>query len=288
MRVLITGAAGMLGTDLRLALGDRPVTALGRADLDITDLEAVIDAVEGHEVVVNAAAYTRVDDAEADEDAAYAVNATGAEHLATAAKRHGARLLHVSTDYVFDGAASEPYAEDAPVDPRSAYGRTKAAGERLARAAHPEGTSIVRTAWLYGAHGPNFARTMLRLAGERDRWAVVDDQIGQPTWSYDVAARLVEMIDEAPPVGVYHATNSGSTTWYGFARAILRESGLDPDRITPTDSASFERPARRPSYSVLGHDAWARAGLSPLRPWEDALAAAIRRGGLSAAPASGS
>lgn len=282
MRVLVTGAAGMLGRDVQLALDGRTVTALGRADLDITDLAATLDAVEGHDAVVNTAAYTRVDDAEGDEDAAYAVNAIGAENLATAARRHGARLLQVSTDYVFDGEATVPYAEDDPVDPRSAYGRTKAAGERLALAAHPEGTSIVRTAWLYGEHGPNFARTMLRLAGERDSWAVVDDQFGQPTWSRDLAARLVEMIDGQAPAGIYHGTNAGSTTWFGFAQAILRESGLDPDRITRTDSASFVRPAPRPSYSVLGHDGWAKAGLAPLRSWDEALAEAVRSGALTA------
>jgi len=281
MRVLVTGASGMLGHDLRAALHGRDVTALGRGELDITDPAAARRAVAGHDVVINAAAYTRVDDAEADEDAAYAVNAVGPENLATAASELGARLIHLSTDYVFDGEAHEPYPEDAPTAPRSAYGRTKAAGERLARAAHPSGTSIVRTAWLYGEHGSNFARTMLRLARERDTWAVVDDQFGQPTWSRDLAHRIVEMIDLDAPAGIYHGTNSGSTSWFGFAQEILRDAGLDPDRITRTDSAAFTRPAPRPAYSVLGHAGWSRAGLAPLRPWDQALAEAVRTGALA-------
>ncbi|KRE26031.1 dTDP-4-dehydrorhamnose reductase [Agromyces sp. Soil535] len=282
MRVLITGASGMLGRDLLLALRDRDVTALSRVDLDITHLDSVRDALAGHDVVVNAAAYTSVDDAETHEDAAYAVNANGPENLATAANEHGARLIQISTDYVFDGEAREPYAEDARCAPRSAYGRTKAAGERLSRAAHPSGTSIVRTAWLYGAHGSNFARTMLRLAGEREKWAVIDDQIGQPTWSHDLAHRIVEMIDKDVPAGVYHGTNSGSTSWYGFAREILRDAGLDPDRVTRTDSGSFVRPAPRPSFSVLGHDGWSKVGLAPMRPWDVALADAVTSGALTA------
>lgn len=282
IRVLVTGANGLLGNDLQLALRAYDLTPLGRSDLDITDIGAVRDAVGGHAVVINAAAYTRVDDAETDEDAAYAVNALGAQNLAEAAREHSARLIQVSTDYVFDGVAREPYAEDAPCAPRSAYGRTKAAGEQLARATHPTGTSIVRTAWLYGQHGPNFARTILRLAAERESWSVVDDQFGQPTWSRDLAVRIAEMIEHDTPAGIYHGTNSGSTTWFGFAQEILREVGLDPDRISRTNSSSFTRPAPRPSYSVLGHSGWARVGLPPLRPWDEALAEAVRVGALAA------
>src|SRR5450830_1636763 len=150
----------MLGTDLQQALAGREVTALTRADLDVTDLDAVRSAVAGHDVVINASAYTKVDDAEMHEAEAHAVNATGAQNLAMAASEAGARLVQVSTDYVFDGSATSPYDENTPLNPISAYGRTKADGERLAVAAHPDGTFIVRTAWLYGANGSNFARTM--------------------------------------------------------------------------------------------------------------------------------
>ena len=281
MRYLITGASGMLGQDLREALVGRDVTALGRGDLDVSDPAAVRAAVAGHDVVINAAAYTRVDDAEDNEHEAYAVNATGARNLAMAAAEVGARLVQVSTDYVFNGTATEPYAEDTAHDPISAYGRTKAAGEQLAFAAHPDGTYIVRTAWLYGAHGSNFAKTMLKLADARDTWTVVDDQIGQPTWTGDLAAQIVKLVDADAPAGIYHGTNDGQASWFDFARAILETAGLDPDRIAPTDSSNFVRPAPRPAYSVLGHDGWSRAGIAPLRDWREALDEAARRGVLS-------
>ncbi|MES1170073.1 MAG: dTDP-4-dehydrorhamnose reductase [Leifsonia sp.] len=286
-RYLVTGAVGMLGRDLQQALSGREVTALSRAELDITDAAAVRKAVSGHDVVFNAAAYTDVDGAETHESEAMAINATGVENLARAAAAHGARLVTISTDYVFDGAATAPYREDTPRDPINAYGRSKAAGEQLALAAHPGGTFVVRTAWLYGAGGGNFAATMLHLAASNPTVSVVDDQHGQPTWTADLAAKLVELMDADAPAGIYHGTNAGQTTWYGFARAVFEQAGLDPDRVLPTDSASFVRPARRPAYSVLGHDGWARAGLQPMRPWAEALAAAAASGALSAQTRSG-
>ncbi|UOE44479.1 dTDP-4-dehydrorhamnose reductase [Agromyces larvae] len=278
MRWLITGASGMLGRDLQAALAGQDVTALGRAELDVTDAAAVRAAVAGHDVIVNCAAYTKVDDAETHEAEAYAVNATGTGLLAAAAAEAGAKFVTVSTDYVFDGHATEPYAEDRPRDPINAYGRTKAAGEELALAAHPDGAYVVRTAWLYGEHGPNFAATMLKLAATKDSWSVVDDQVGQPTWTADLAAQIIALVDADAPAGVYHGTNGGQTSWFGFARAVLEAAGLDPERITPTDSSSFVRPAPRPAYSVLGHDAWASAGLAPMRDWRDALHAAATAG----------
>ena len=277
VRYLITGASGMLGRDLQHALSGREVTALTRADLDLTDPSAVMDAVAGFDVVLNAAAYTAVDDAETHEVDAYAVNALGVENLAIAAQRTAARLVTISTDYVFKGDASEPYPEDTTRDPLNAYGRTKAAGERLALAAHPEGTYVVRTAWLYGEHGPNFATTMLRLAATHDTVSVVDDQRGQPTWTADLAAQIVSLVDADAPAGIYHGTASGETTWFGFARAVFELAGLDVDRVLPTTSRDFPRPAARPAYSVLGHDAWGRVGLPPLRDWRTALADAFDR-----------
>jgi dTDP-4-dehydrorhamnose reductase len=281
-RYLITGASGMLGQDLQHALRDASVTALGRAELDITDADAVDAAVAGHDVVINSAAYTKVDDAETHEAEAYAVNATGPELLARAAVRHGAKLVTVSTDYVFDGNGTAPYAEDAPTDPINAYGRTKAAGEALVRAIAPDSSYVVRTAWIYGQHGPNFAATMLRLAASHDTVSVVTDQVGQPTWTGDLAARIVELVESDAPAGTYHGTNAGQGSWFDFTRAIYRELGLDPERVLPTDSTAFVRPAPRPAYSVLGHDGWERAGLEPMRDWHDALAAAVRAGALTA------
>ncbi|MFD2756762.1 dTDP-4-dehydrorhamnose reductase [Gulosibacter faecalis] len=281
-RYLITGAAGMLGQDLQRALTGRDVTALTRADLDITDAEAVRAAIAGHDVVLNAAAYTAVDQAEEDEQAAYAINATGVEVLAKAAAEVGAKLVHYSTDYVFQGDATTPYAEDEPRDPLNAYGRTKAAGEKLALAAHPTGAYIVRTAWLYGGGGPNFAKTMVKLAGSHPEITVVNDQLGQPTYTRDLAEQTVRLLDADAPAGIYHGTNSGETTWFDFAREIFRRSGNDPERVKPTDSTQFVRPAARPAYSVLGHDAWRAAGLEPMRNWQEALEAAAADGVLTA------
>lgn len=285
MRYLITGAAGMLGVDLQAALADREVTALGRTELDVTDAAAVRDAVGDHDIIINAAAYTRVDDAETHEEAAFSVNAIGVEHLAVAAREAGARLVTFSTDYVFDGSAHEPYAEDAPRHPISAYGRSKAAGEERAISAYPEGTFVVRTAWLYGEHGPNFAATMLRLAGSHPTVEVVTDQLGQPTWTSDLASQIRLLAESDAPAGIYHGTNSGKCSWFEFTKAIYSELGLDPERVLPTDSSAFIRPAPRPAYSVLGHDRWAAVGLPEMRDWRDALRAAVAAGAL-AAPAS--
>ena len=276
-RYLITGGHGMLGTDLGAALAGRDVTRLSRSDLDITDLAAVRAAVDGHDVVINAAAFTRVDDAETEEAAATLVNGIGAGCLATATAENGAAVVQISTDYVFDGTATSPYPESTPVNPVSAYGRSKAEGERLVTDLNPERGYIVRTAWLYGSHGGNFASTMLRLAGEREEIAVVTDQVGQPTWTLDLARQIVTMLDSRAPAGVYHGTNSGQASWFDFTRSIFRNAGFDPDRVKPTDSSAFVRPAPRPAYSVLGHDAWRRAGIEPLRDWDAALAEWMRR-----------
>ncbi|MGV8884452.1 MAG: dTDP-4-dehydrorhamnose reductase [Microbacteriaceae bacterium] len=281
-RYLVTGAAGMLGSDVVAALAGRDVTALTHTDLDITDAAAVADAVEGFDVVINTAAYTRVDDAETDVDAAEALNAIAVGYLATAAARHSATLVQFSTDYVFDGEGTSPYGEYDAIGPRSVYGRTKAHGERLALEANGDRTHIIRTAWLYGAHGGNFARTMLRLAGERDTLTVVNDQIGQPTWTADLAQQTVALVDSGMAEGIWHGTNAGQASWFDFARAIFENAGLDPERIQPTDSSQFERPAPRPAYSVLGHDGWADAGLEPLRDWRHALTAAFASGALGA------
>ncbi|HWL00761.1 MAG TPA: dTDP-4-dehydrorhamnose reductase [Microbacteriaceae bacterium] len=274
-RVAVVGANGMLGSDL---MGVVEATGFTRADFDVTDADAARTALAGFDVIVNCTAWNRVDDAETMEAEAFAVNAYGAANLAAAARATGARFIHVSTDYVFDGSATSPIPEDAPRHPVSAYGRSKAAGEERALAANPGATAIVRTAWLYGEHGPSFPRTMLRLAAERDTVSVVADQVGQPTWTRDLADQLVRLIDAGVPAGIYHGTNSGETSWFGFAREVFRLAGLDPERVLPTDSTAFVRPAPRPAYSVLGHDAWARVGIAPMRPWRDAIADAMALG----------
>ncbi|MGA1835584.1 dTDP-4-dehydrorhamnose reductase [Herbiconiux sp. 11R-BC] len=270
-RYLITGAAGMLGRDLQEALAGRDVVALSRSELDITDAAAVASALSGIDVVFNCAAYTAVDAAETDEAAAHAVNADGPATLAEATAANGAKLVQISTDYVFQGSATSPYPEDEPRDPLNAYGRTKADGEEAVLRLNPAGGYVVRTAWLYGAHGANFPATMLRLGRERDSVSVVHDQVGQPTWTADLARQLVALVDADAPAGVYHGTNSGQGSWFDFAQATFQEAGIDPDKVKPTDSSQFVRPAPRPAYSVLGHDAWSRAGLEPMRSWRAAL-----------------
>jgi dTDP-4-dehydrorhamnose reductase len=277
---LITGAGGMLGTDLVTALAGREVTALRRRDLDITDADAARNAVQGFDVIINAAAYPKVDDAETHEAEAALVNAVGAGHLARAAAQTGATLVQLSTDYVFDGRATEPYSEEAQTAPASAYGRTKADGERRVLDAHEDGSFIVRTAWLYGQHGPNFAKTMLALGAQRPEVSVVTDQIGQPTWTLDLAKQIVTLLDSDAPVGIYHGTASGEATWYDFAREIFALGGLDPEAVKPTDSSSFVRQAPRPAYSVLGHAAWADAELQEMRDWRIALREAFATGAL--------
>lgn len=267
MRVIVVGAAGMLGADVVRLLRERghQTRGVARQALDVSDPEAVDTAVREVDVVVNCAAWTAVDDAETAETAAFEVNATGAQLLARAARTVGAAIVHISTDYVFDGAARSPYAEDAPLAPRSAYGRTKAAGEWAVRAENPAHW-ILRTAWLYGAHGRCFPRTIAALAAERDELQVVADQIGQPTWTRDVAGLVATVLEHRPTPGIYHATSSGQASWFDLASAVVASAGSDA-RVLPTTSDAYPRPAPRPAWSVLGHDRWLQAGIAPIGDW---------------------
>jgi dTDP-4-dehydrorhamnose reductase len=274
-RWLISGAGGMLGADLVAALAARgePVTGMDRGSLDVTAAAAVTDAVTRYrpDVVVNCAAWTAVDDAESAEEQALAVNAGGAANLAAACAGLGTRLIQVSTDYVFAGNAARPYAEGDIPAPRTAYGRTKLAGEQAVLSRLPGAGYVVRTAWLYGAHGPNFVRTMIRLEGQRPAVDVVDDQYGQPTWTADVAQQVIALVHSAAAPGVYHATSSGQTTWHGLAREVFTLLGADPSRVRPIPSSALPRPAPRPAYSVLGHDSWAGPGIPPIGDWRAGL-----------------
>ena len=286
-RWLVTGAYGQLGSDLVRALAPPPrpgeavlggpkVMAAGRAELDVTDSSAVRAAIRSWrpDVIVNAAAYTAVDAAETDEDAAYLLNAAAPGFLARAAAENGAALIHVSTDYVFAGSGDRPYTEDDPTEPATAYGRTKLAGEQAVLALHP-GAHVVRTAWVYGPTGRNFARTMLRLAAEQETVGVVDDQRGAPTWSPDLAGALIALAQSDAAPGILHCTGAGETTWFGFAQAIFAAAGLDPERVRPTTSAQRRQPAPRPAYSVLSNARWDAAGLPPMPNWSDAVRAAV-------------
>ena len=265
----------MLGRDLVTVLERRgeAVTGLSRSDLDITDAGAVRDALARWQpsVVVNCAAWTAVDDAEASEEDALRVNGAAVAGLAACCAAQGTALIQVSTDYVFDGQGREPYPEDGAPAPRTAYGRTKLAGERAVLDQPGLAGYVVRTAWLYGAHGPNFVATMIRKEREQGQVHVVDDQHGQPTWSMDVADRIHALITVAAAPGVYHATSGGETTWFGLAREVFGLLGADPARVLPATSSAMARPAPRPGYSVLGHAGWERAGLSPIGGWQPAL-----------------
>jgi dTDP-4-dehydrorhamnose reductase len=276
MRLLVTGAAGMLGRDVVAAAGDagHEALALARADLDITDAAAVRAAVLAAQpdAVINCAAWTDVDGAEAAEAQATAVNGAGAGHVAAAAAQAGALLVHVSSDYVFDGTATEPYVEDAPVGPQGAYGRSKLAGEH-AIAATDARSAIVRASWLFGPNGKNFVDTMRRLGAEREEIAVVDDQVGCPTYTGHLAPALVE-IAERGMTGILHVAGTGSCSWFELAQATFEETGLQC-RVTPQSTAQLGRPAPRPAFSVL---ASTRDDAPRLPAWRDGLRAHLAVG----------
>ncbi|WP_072806719.1 dTDP-4-dehydrorhamnose reductase [Rhodococcoides yunnanense] len=283
--ILVTGAGGQLGRQIMHRARDLSSadTVVGRTsgELDITDGAAVADAIAPGTVVVNCAAHTAVDAAETEEARAYAINADGPRNLAEACARVNARLIHVSTDYIFDGTGQIPYEpEDVPA-PRSAYGRTKLAGEKAVLQALPTAT-IVRTAWVYTGTGSDFVSTMRRLERERETVSVVDDQTGSPTYARDLAGGLLELATSAETSeSILHLTNSGTATWFELARAVFAGIGADPARVLPCTSADFVRPAPRPAYSVLSAASWERAGLSPLRDWREALDDALAATGTA-------
>jgi dTDP-4-dehydrorhamnose reductase len=283
-RLVITGAGGQLGSCLSALATDqgRDVLSFTSSQWDITDPAAAQRIIGDGDVVINCAAYTNVDGAESDEAGAYAVNAAGPEHIARACAHVGARLIHVSTDYVFSGdfGAGEPrpYEPGDETDPRGVYARSKLAGERAVLAALPEASEgiVVRTAWVYtGGTGKDFVAVMRRLAAGDGPVDVVDDQTGSPTYVADLAAALLQVADDRVPGPILHAANGGEVSRFGQARAVFEECGADPDRVRPVGTAQFPRPAPRPAYSALGGRQSAAAGLAPLRPWRAALVAAL-------------
>lgn len=280
-RIVITGAGGQVGSFLAaeaLRQG-RDVLAMTSAQWDITDPVAAARIIESGDVVINCAAYTNVDGAETHEPAAYAVNVAGPEHIARTCARAGAQLIHLSTDYVFSGefagSAPRPYEPGDETAPLSVYGRTKLSGEWAVLATLPQAT-VVRTAWVYtGGSGNDFVAVMRRLAACDGTVEVVDDQTGSPTYVADLAAALLEVADGRVHGPVVHAANQGAVTRFQQACAVFEELGADPRRIRPVSSHHQRRPARRPAYSALSGRRSAEAGLSPLRPWRDALAQAL-------------
>jgi dTDP-4-dehydrorhamnose reductase len=253
----------------------RNVLALTSAEWDITDPAAAERFIQSGDVVVNCAAYTRVDAAEEDQDGAHAVNALGPEDVAHACARAGADLIHISTDYVFSGSKRRPYEIDDETGPLSVYARTKLAGELLVLAAMPD-AHIVRTAWVYeGADGSDFTAVMRRLARGDGPVDVVADQIGSPTYVGDLVGALLEIADGSIREPLLHAANEGEASRFDQARAVFEAVGADPERVRPVGTDAHPRPAPRPPYSALSGQKSAKAGLTPLRPWRDALAAAI-------------
>ena len=280
MKILVTGSNGQLGTELVNRYSDRPNDELFVGDLPDIDITSELSIAStfasiAPDVVINCAAWTAVDAAEEKESSAFTVNAEGPAILATYCARAGARLVQISTDYVFGGDATEPYREDSQPGPITAYGRTKLAGENFVRELLPDNHLVIRTAWLYSPIGHNFVKTIIKAQRDRETLSVVTDQIGQPTSASDLADQIVTLLDTYSGSGIFHGTNSGVTSWHEFARAIMSEIGEDPDRILPTDSSSYVQLAPRPAYSVLGHQGWAAVGMEPMRDWRVALHEAI-------------
>jgi dTDP-4-dehydrorhamnose reductase len=280
MTWLITGGAGQLGIAVSEELGKRGLVfrTPNSQELDITLSPLVTEFIAdiSPKIIVNCAAWTDVDGAENTEALALRVNSDGAENVAQGAKLCGGKLIHISTDYVFSGNSNYPWQVNDVINPQSAYGRTKADGERRVLATYPENSSIVRTAWLYSPWGKNFAKTMTRLAlNSNGEVRVVNDQMGQPTSAIHLAKQLVEIGLSNSPAGIYHGTNSGQATWFAFAQEIFRLAGADSNRVVGASSSEYPRPAKRPSYSVLSHDAWDKTSLKPMRDWRIALAEAM-------------
>ncbi len=278
MRVLVTGAGGQLGKDVVLLFehAGHEVLPCDRASLDITNFEKCLVSVQEFkpDVVIHCAAYTAVDQAESDVDTAYAVNTVGTRNMVVAAERVKAKFCYISTDYVFDGKAVIPYQEYDNTNPHSVYGKSKHAGEVLVQSLS-SAFYIVRTSWVYGLHGNNFVKTMLKLGQEKPLINVVNDQKGSPTYTVDLAAFLLELI-QTEKYGIYHASNSGECTWYEFAHAIFEEAQdilaqSYPVQVEPCTTEAFPRPAPRPQNSVMDHLAIRTNRLKDLRPWREGL-----------------
>jgi dTDP-4-dehydrorhamnose reductase len=277
---LIVGARGMLGTHLvRLfqESGSVPI-AVDIEEVDITNADSVMNLFDRAKpkTVINCAAIADVDGCESAAEAAFNVNARGVENLARASLQFRSMLVHISTDYVFDGLKGSPYVEDDPMNPLGVYGASKAAGETHVREIVPETHCIVRTQWLFGLYGKNFVEAILGLAQKQDVLRVVDDQFGSPTYAHDLAASLIELCGLGA-LGTFHVTNSGSTTWHGFASAILQRAGMDHVQVESMSTSELDRPAPRPLYSVLDNSLYVGLAGSPLRSWEAALDEYLQR-----------
>lgn len=272
MKILLLGHKGMLGSDLLAKLStDHEVVGMDKEEIDIVSASECKTAIKEIEpnIVINAAAYTNVDGCETAKDECFAVNAEAVKNIAEACRNKNIHIIHFSTDYVFDGTARQPYKEDHPYNPINTYGDSKLAGERYLRSLS-DNYILIRTAWLYGVKGKNFVQAILDKAKTTNKLTVVDDQTGSPTYSKDLAA-AVDILIEKKAKGIFHVTNRGSCSWYQFAVKILRESGLDNIEVTPIKSAQLQRPAKRPSYSVLSMQRFVETTGKTMQPWQLAL-----------------
>jgi len=279
-RVLLTGAGGQLGTDIAKVASDRAgidLTACDRADLDVTNRDATLALVKqaDPDVIIHAAAYTAVDACESDEADAHAVNVLGTQNIVAAATAADARVIYISTDYVFDGSKDRPYVETDTPNPVSVYGRTKLAGELSVGAMGEQGL-VVRTSWVCGQHGANMVKTILRVSQSHDTLTFVDDQVGKPTFTSDLASTLLTLAGRQDS-GVMHVTNEGVVSWYEFCREVLRASGQDPERVLPCASHELQppRPAPRPANSVLANTRFHDLGLPLLRDFREPLSEVV-------------
>jgi dTDP-4-dehydrorhamnose reductase len=280
MKWLIAGANGQLGRCLQKTLDSRGIdfVALSRADLDVTNIGQVEELVNSTkpDVVVNAAAYTNVEQAEIDSDEAFKVNQAGAANLAIASRSANAKLVHFSTDYVFAGNGNSPWQTNDLTEPLSIYGKSKLAGEAEILNEYPEKSLIIRTAWLYSPYGKNFYKTMLTKALNSDeRVRVVNDQQGQPTNAFDLAELTVNAVTKNVAPGVFHGTNAGLCSWFEFAKYIFEIAGADPARVSPVLSSEFATKVQRPKYSVLDNQKWPEFGIASLGPWKDSVHKAL-------------
>lgn len=270
MRILITGASGMLGYDLQETLKNHELILFNSKTLDITNKQIVNEKIGKIEpdIVINAAAYTNVDACEKNYDDAYKVNALGPKNLAKVCKELDIPLVHISTDYVFNGEKNTPLKEEDEIGPKTAYGKTKLEGEIFIQETCNK-YFIIRTAWLYGCNGNNFVKTMLELAKNNNEINVVNDQVGSPTYTFDLAIAISKII-ETDDYGIYHLTNSGSCSWYEFSKEIFKLSNINI-KVNPVSTEEFPRPAPRPKYSVLSDEKWINKGFKPLRNYKEAL-----------------
>ena len=274
-RILLLGGSGILGSEVlnQLRVRNLDYVSPRSSDLDIRDESSLESFIADFKPnwIINCAAWTNVDGAEDSFDSALELNSAAVKNIAEVAKKYECPVIHISTDYVFDGDSSNPYSETAPVNPVNRYGQSKLQGENALLEAFSEGAYVIRTSWLYGTKGKNFVKTMAKKALNADNARVVDDQKGSPTSARDLATGIIKLIESQPQLGIYHYSNTGSCSWFELAQAIYEKAGADPDLVEPIPSTSLDLKAKRPRYSLLSKEKWNSSGISEIPDWESSL-----------------